>query len=103
MADAYAQGGSKDEAVQAYEQFLAFFPQSELASTVHFRLGLMRFEAKDWMQAAVAFTQALEDSASAEVRSASRYNLAICQRLLGQTAEARAALEAYRTDFGNDA
>jgi TolA-binding protein len=103
MADAYAQGGSRDEALQAYEQFLAFFPQSELASTVHFRVGLMRFEAKDWMQAAVAFTQALEDSASTEVRSASRYNLAICQRLLGQSADARTALEQYRTDFGNDA
>ena len=103
MADAYAQAGNKDDALQAYDQFLAFFPQSELASTVHFRVGLMRFEAKDWMQAAVAFTQALEDSASTEVRSASRYNLAICQRLLGQTTEARTALEQYRTDFGNDA
>ena len=103
MADAYAQAGAKEDALQAYEQFLSFFPQSELASTVHFRVGLMRFESKDWMQAAVAFTQALEDSASAEVRSASRYNLAICQRLLGQTTEARAALEEYRKDFGNDA
>ena len=31
--------------------------------------------------------------------SASRYNLALCQRLLGQTEEARAALERYRTDL----
>jgi len=103
MADSYAQAGKREEALQAYEQFLAFFPQSELASTVHFRAGLMRFEAKDWMQAAVAFTRALEDSASAEVRAASRYNLALCQRLLGQTAEARTGLEQYRADFGNDA
>ncbi len=103
MADAYTQAGSKDDALQAYEQFLAFFPASELATTVHFRVGLMRFEAKDYMQAAVSFTRALEDSASAEVRAASRYNLALCQRLLGQTAEARAALEQYRSDFGQDA
>ena len=103
MADAYAQARDRDQALQAYEQFLAFFPQSELASTVHFRVGLMRFESKDWMQAAVAFTRALEDSAGPEVRAASRYNLALCQRQLGETAEARTALEQYRSDFGNDA
>lgn len=101
-ADAYAKAGSRDAAAQAFEQFLSFFPQSELASTVNFRLGLMRFEDKDIMQAAVSFTRALEDSATTDVRAASRYNLALCQRLLGQTADARAGLEQYRRDYGND-
>src|SRR5262249_27760507 len=85
-----------------YEQFLSFFPSSELRSTVQFRLGLMQFEAKDYMRAAIAFTSVLGDSASHEVTSASRYNLALCQRLLGQNDEARAELERYRAQFPND-
>src|SRR5262249_19149872 len=99
IADAYAQAGSADQARGAYEQFLAYFPSSERAPAVHFRLGLMRFEAKDYMQAAVAFTRAIDDSAGGEVRAASRYNLALCQRLLGQTAEAKEALERYSKDY----
>src|SRR5262249_56097644 len=85
-----------------YEQFLSFFPSSELRSTVQFRLGLMQFQAKDYMRAAIAFTSVLGDSATREVTSASRYNLALCQRLLGQTDEARAELERYREQFPND-
>src|SRR5262249_48585149 len=103
MADAYAQAGATADARQAYEQFLAYFRSSELASTVHFRLGLIQFEAKDYMPASVSFTLALQDSTTADVRSASRYNLALCQRLLGQTDEARGALEQYRRDLPNDA
>jgi len=103
MADALAQAHATDEARAGYEQFLAYFPESPLASTVNFRLGLLRFEAKDYMQAAVAFTRTLEDSAAGpEVRSASRYNLALCSRQLGQTAEAREALEQHRREFPND-
>jgi TolA-binding protein len=64
MADAYTQAKSDADARQAYEQFLAFFPQSELAPTVHFRLGLMRFAAQEYSQAAVDFTSALNDSAA---------------------------------------
>jgi TolA-binding protein len=103
MADAEAQAGRKDEALRAYDQFLAFFPESELAPTVRFRSGLMHFEAKNWMSAAVAFTGALEDSTNREVRSASMYNLALCQRILGQTAEARITLERYASEFPGDA
>jgi TolA-binding protein len=102
MADSYAQSGDNDKASAAYEQFLSFFPQSELRSTVQFRLGLMQFQAKDYMRAAVAFTSVLGDSATRDVASASRYNLALCQRLLGQTDEARSELEQYRTQFGDD-
>ena len=60
---------------------------------MRFRVGIMKFEAKDYVQAAVAFTQVLEDSTAPDVRSASRYNLALCERLVGQPDEARTALE----------
>jgi len=102
-AEALAAAGERDRAREVYEQFLAFFSDSRLKPTVHFRLGLMRFESKDYLQAGIDFTRALEDSAGPEVRTAGRYNLALCQRLLGRGEEARVELERYRADFPGDA
>ena len=103
LADALGQSGASEESRQAFEQFLAFFPESELGSTVHFRLGLLRFADKDYMAAAVAFTRTLQDTVTGEVRSAARYNLALCQRMLGHAEDARQDLESYRKDFPGDA
>ena len=102
MADAWAQAGHADEARQAYEQFLSFFPTSDLAPTVEFRLGLLRFAAKDFMAAALAFTRALGDSTPTEVRSAALYNLALCQRQLGDLDSSRATLERHRRELPGD-
>ncbi|HEY6221764.1 MAG TPA: tetratricopeptide repeat protein, partial [Candidatus Eisenbacteria bacterium] len=103
LADSYARAGSMEESRMAYEQFLAFFPTSELRPTAEFQLGLQQFQAKDYMRAAVSFTQVLGESANVDVQSASRYNLALCQRQLGQTDEAKAALLRYREEHPNDA
>jgi len=102
LGDSYAQTGSADQARLAYEQFLSFFPESDLKTTVQFRLGLMEFESKEYGRAAVAFTSVLEESVSTEMASASRYNLALCQKLLGQTDEARASLEKFRAEHPRD-
>jgi TolA-binding protein len=103
LADSYAQAKMSPEAHQAYEQFLSFFPASELRPTVQFRLGLLQFEDKDYTRAAVSFTLALDDTASREVTAASLYNLALCHRLLSQADDARAELERYRASFPGDA
>lgn len=103
MADALANGGHADDARGAYEQFLSFFPESELAPSAAFRLGLLQFAARAYAQAGVAFLRALDDSAAADVRSAALYDLAICQRLTGDTASARAGLERHRAEFPTDA
>jgi outer membrane protein assembly factor BamD len=102
MAEALAQAKRPDESRQALEQFVAYFPESELRATVRFRLGLLRFDAKDHAAAAVDFTLALQDSAPAEVASAARYNLALCQRMLGQPDEAAAELARYRAAWPAD-
>jgi TolA-binding protein len=102
LADAYAQDGKREEALRAYEQFVGFFPQSELSAMVSFRLGLLQFEGQNPMQAAVAFTRVLEESTTTEVRSASLYNLALCNRLLGDHAAAKTGLERYQTEFPGD-
>jgi TolA-binding protein len=70
---------------------------------VQFRLGTLAFARKDWMQAGVAFTAVLSESTTSEVASASRYNLALCDRLLGHADDARAELVRYRADFPADA
>jgi TolA-binding protein len=103
LADACQQAGAPAEAEQAWQQFLSFFPTSPLRSTVQFRLGMLAFDRKDWMQAGVAFTAVLAETTTTEVASASRYNLALCQRLLGRPEDARAELERYRTEFPGDA
>ena len=102
MGDSYAQADSAASARLAYEQFLSFFPESDLRPTVEFRLGLMEFESKEYSRAAVAFTHVLDESVSTEMGSASRYNLALCQKLLGQTDEARTSLEKFRTEHPRD-
>jgi TolA-binding protein len=103
LADALEKAGDANGARLAQEQFLSYFPQSSLRPTVEFRQGLAHFEAKEYAQAAVSFTRALGESTSVDVRSASRYNLALCTRLLGDVDGARAALEAYRKDYPGDA
>ncbi len=103
MADALTRAGSSEEARNAYEQFLAYFPESELRGTVSFRLGSLRFAAKEYMQAAISFMAALEDSTPPEVKGPARYNLALCQRQLGDLDRARAELERYRTEYPSGA
>jgi TolA-binding protein len=102
-ADCLTQAGHTDEALRAWERFLADFPSSPFAATAAFRQGLLQFANKDWAPAALAFTRALDDSAPREVRSASRYNLALCERLLGRPDDAAADLARYRAEFGADA
>jgi TolA-binding protein len=103
LADATAQDHRAEEARLAYEQFVSFFPSSPLRPTVRFRLGLMDFEAKEYARAMVSFTAALEDSASTDVIKASRYNLALCERMLGQADTARVDLERYASLYPGDA
>ena len=99
MAESYRRSGAVKDSGLAYEQFLNFFPQSEFRPTVHFRLGSIRFEEGKYLQAAVDFTGVLDDGAPEEIAAASLYNLALCRRMLGETAAARETLEQYRSTY----
>jgi TolA-binding protein len=102
MADSYTQGGSHGDARDAYEQFLMFFSESELRTTVRFRLGSLRFDDGDYMRAAVDFSTVLEEETSEEIAAASLFNMALCRRMLGETDPAQTALERYRKLYAND-
>jgi TolA-binding protein len=102
MGDSYAHSESKSDAQQAFEQFMMFFPDSELRPTVQFRLGTLRFEAQDYMRAAVDFTSVLEADSTGEVAAAAMFNLALCHRQLEQDTDAQVLLEQYRARFAGD-
>ncbi|UCH82884.1 MAG: tetratricopeptide repeat protein [Candidatus Latescibacterota bacterium] len=102
MADAYSQSGSDADAQLAYEQFLMFFPESEFRSTVRFRVASMRFDAGDYMRAAVDFSTVVDEETNAEIAAASLFNLAMCRRMLGQTTDAFDTLERYRSLYPAD-
>jgi TolA-binding protein len=97
MGDSYERAGNAADARGAYEQFLHFFPSSEFGAPVRFRLGTLRYEAGDLMQAAVDFTAVLEQEISAETRQAALYNLALCQISLERPEEAVATLARFRS------
>lgn len=99
LAESYRKAGMTRESGLACEQFLNFFPQSEYRPLVHFRLGSIRFEEGKFMQAAVDFTGVLDEEAPEDITAASLYNLALCRRMLGETAAARETLERYRTEY----
>jgi TolA-binding protein len=99
MAEAYTQIDSTRQARLALEQFILFFPESELYTTVRFHLGSLRFMENDYMRAAVDYTTVLsEPDITKEIATASLYNLALCQRLMGQDVEAQTLLERYRKE-----
>jgi TolA-binding protein len=97
MAESSAKAGLKEDAKIAYEQFLMFFPESDLRTTVRFRLGSCRFANEEYMRAAVDFTTVIDESDSDELKQASLFNLALCKKMLGDAEAAQSALENYRS------
>jgi TolA-binding protein len=102
MGDAYVRSGDTADATTTFDQFMMFFPDSEFRSSVQFRLGTLRFEAQDYMRAAIDFTSVLESEATDEVASAALFNLALCQRQLGQDLQAKEMLQKYQERFAGD-
>ncbi len=102
MADAYRQAGLNREAGLAYQQFLTFFPESEFRPMVYFHLGSIRFEAGEYMHAAVDFTGVLDEQAPEDISAAALYNLALCRSVLGEPEEAARLLRQYRGDYSDN-
>lgn len=102
MGDAWSRAGRDDEARRAFEQFLVFFGDSELRTTVRFRLGVICFAEDDYIRAATNFTDVLDRQPDAETARASLYNLALCKRLLGDADGAAADFERYRGTYPGD-
>jgi TolA-binding protein len=102
MADAYTRAGDAENASQAYEQFVSFFPNSEYLPQVRLRLGVDRFAAGQYMSAAVEFSSVLQDSISSEVEAAAKFNLGLCKKMLGEADEAMDLFMGYREKFPND-
>lgn len=102
MAESYAEAGRGESARQAYEQFLGFFGKSELRTSARFRLGMNRFEAADYGAAARGFGEVVAADPGGDMGKAALYNLALCQRLDGQPAQAALRLQEYRERYPLD-
>jgi TolA-binding protein len=102
MGDAYAMANDRDQAQQSFEQFLVFFGDSELRTTVRFRLGMIYFEQEEFFRAATNFTGVLERDPEGDMARASLYNLALCRRLMGSNAEAAIEFARYNERYPND-
>jgi TolA-binding protein len=102
MAESYAEAGKSDEAKQGYEQFLGFFGKSELNVSARFRLGMNRFEARDYRAAAGSFGDVVAAAPGGDMGKAALYNLALCERLGGRPAVAAERLLDYRKQFPGD-
>ena len=99
MAEAYRLAGLTRDAELSYEQFLTFFPESEFRPMVHFYLGSIRFENGEYLRAAIDFTGIIDGEAPRDISAAALFNMALCQRMLGESEQAREYLENYRKEF----
>lgn len=102
MSDSYTRAEQDEKARMGYEQFLIFFPESEYRTTAQFRLGAIRFDSEDYMQAAIDYTAVISDPSAGDLSVSSLFNLALCQRMLGQGDEARESFEKYRSKYPAD-
>ncbi len=96
MADSYSRAGMKDSERGAWEDFLEYFPASELYPGALFRIASIRFDDGEYIRAASDFAAVLERETDEETRSASIFNLAMSYRILGRNGEAGEVLEGCR-------
>ena len=94
-ADSLERAGHQDRARQGWQDFLTYFPHSELAATAQLHLAGLRFRDGRYHLAVSDYQRVLQMPADPEVHAAAWYNLASCRRILGEQELALAALARY--------
>jgi tetratricopeptide (TPR) repeat protein len=84
--ESYAQLKRWPEAAQAYERFLAYFPQHEQRSGAYFNLASAYFNAGDYKKSLADFQIVLDSFPQSEYVESARSNVGIAQRRLGAEA-----------------
>lgn len=100
--DAQQQAGHAGLARENFEQFLVFFGDSPLRTTVRFRLGMIHFADEEYFRAAADFTDVLEHDPDGEMAAASLYNKALCHRMLNDPEAAAADFAQYASLYPDD-
>ena len=92
-------GGSHENAVKAFQEFLKTYPNSVHASNAAYWLGHAQFELKDY-KSALSTYQSLSKAFSDTTRAADLlFNIAECQQELKQKAGARKTLKQLVTKY----
>jgi TolA-binding protein len=85
-AESYSQLKRWREAAQAYERFLAYFPQHDQRAGASFNLASAYFNAGDYRTSLARFQQVVDSFPDSEYVESARANVLICQRRLGAEA-----------------
>jgi TolA-binding protein len=82
-ADCLEKTGQAARAEQSWQNFLAYFPHSDLAPGALLRVAGLRFQDGRYHLALSDYEQVLQMPAENEIHAAAWYNLASCHRILG--------------------
>ena len=94
-AESWQMSGQVERARAGWNDFLDYFPHSELAPAALFHLAGIRFNDGLYTVARQDFQKVLGMDTEPEIHAAALYNLAMCHRILGDRDQALAALEEY--------
>ncbi|SKB02285.1 Tetratricopeptide repeat-containing protein [Prosthecobacter debontii] len=93
IAECYMKQNQLKVAETYYQEVVSRYPNSEGAPSAAYRLGAMRFNAKDFEESARQFAFCETKSTLPQVRLAASYNKARAYQMLGDTARQVAALQ----------
>lgn len=94
LGECYLKTGQQEEAKLSYRSLLSQYPNSESAASGAYRLGTLAYGERDYAAAASHFEVSEKKTTSSEVRLASTYNKALCQKYAGQTIKALISFKA---------
>ncbi len=94
LGECYLKTAQPEEAKQSYRSLITQHPTSESAASAAYRLGALAYSERDYVAAVTYFELAEKKTTSAEVRLASTYNKALCQKYAGQTIKALVSFKA---------
>ena len=101
-ADSQEKAGRQAQAGQSWQEFLAYFPHSDLAAGALLHLAGLRFAEGQYHGAVEDYRRVVQMPAEDEIHAAAWYNLASCLRILGETPDALDALARYEALASGD-
>ena len=91
--------GNDDLAREGFDDFLARYPDSELADEALYWLGEMAYARGDYETALGNLAAVVDDHADSNLRADALMKMVFCHQALGQADQARSTLQRLQTEF----